>query len=732
MTDTVLVDIQPLANSDDWRPDVARLVLPALVAGGLGLIFVSEAMHWPADADYLGLLIIVLAVASFALMGRAYVLALWGATLGMVAVCWLALWRFPAQVDISILVLPLTLAGLLLGSHSALLMTGLVSFVILAGQPYLMPEQTVRASSLIVVWGSTIFMTATLGVIDQTMISLQANHQRMSQLLEEVRDSRLELKQTEADLIQANTQLARLSDRLSAMYQIAEEARQAKEEFVANVSHELRTPLNMIIGFAQVIGSNPDAYETPLAPAVLADIDVILRNAKHLASLVDDVLDLSQAETQNASLVKEAIALDEILGEVLVAVRPLFESKKLALTLSVPSRLPVLFCDRTRIRQVLLNLLSNAGRFTEHGGVVVAAEESGNEIVVRVADTGPGIHKENQQRIFEPFQQADSSLRRRFGGTGLGLSISKRFVEMHGGRMWLDSTVGQGSTFYFTLPLPQDVLDGADSPLRWVSREYEYRARDRRSLAAPANPRPRYVIVEQGHTLHKLLARALPDVDIVQTTSIEQAAAALAHSPAQALIVNDPVLSSGVSALPRQVTHLPYGTPAIACWAPGEEEAAQQLGVVQYLTKPVLQSDLKAALDPLVPLGATILIVDDEPDARQLYTRMLRSSTRRYRLLTANNGRRALTLLRERRPDVMLLDLFMPGMDGYSVLREKEQEPAISRIPVVIISAHDPVGSALVANRLLLVRSGGMTTRDVVRCLRMWADAAGPAKGEDD
>lgn len=722
----------PLPSYDDWRQDLATLLLPALTALGVGLILLSEAQRWPFEADVVGLLITLTAIAGYALITRSYRFGVWSMTLGLVAITLLAVYWFPVQLEMTMLALPLALATLLLGPASGLTAAVICSIVVLSWQTPPALVQASDASPLIVIWGSAALMSLSLRVVEQTMRSLEASHQRMSQLLEQVRDRSVDLKQTQADLLQANTQLARLSDRLNAMYHVAEESRRTKEEFVANVSHELRTPLNMIIGFAQVISKNPDAYQTPLPPAALADVDVILRNARHLASLVDDVLDLSQSEAQTSSLTKEPASLSEIVSEVMIAVRPLFESKRLSLAVSVPAHLPQLLCDRTRVRQVLLNLLSNAGRFTSEGGVTVAAEQKENEIIVRVTDSGPGISRENQQRIFEPFQQADASLRRRHGGTGLGLSISKRFVEMHGGRMWLDSTVGRGSTFFFALPLPREAPAQAENPARWVSPEFEYRIRVRRSHIAPPDPRPRYVVLEQGGALHKLLSHVLPDAEIAPASSIGQAMADLRQSGAQALIINDATLLSGNPALLHQLADLPYGSLAIVCWAPGQDEAARQLGVVHYLIKPILQETLCAAIEPLAGTDATVLVVDDEPEALQLYTRMLRSVERRYRVLVANNGRRALSLLRERRPDVMLLDLVMPGMDGYSVLSEKQRDSAISQIPVIITSAQDPMGSLLLGNRITLVRGGGMSARDLITCIRTWGSSMVSGKQEGD
>ena len=181
----------------------------------------------------------------------------------------------------------------------------------------------------------------------------------------------------------------------------AEEARRSKEQFVANVSHELRTPLNMIIGFSEMAMYSPETYGPNIPQALLADLEIVLRNSRHLSSLIDDVLDLSQIDAGQMALMKELTTLGEIIAAVATAVRPLFNSKGLYLRTDIPRNLPPLHCDRIRIRQVLLNLLSNAGRFTEKGGVWVGARQEGNQIVVSVADSGPGIKADEAAKVFK-------------------------------------------------------------------------------------------------------------------------------------------------------------------------------------------------------------------------------------------------------------------------------------------------------------------------------------------
>jgi signal transduction histidine kinase/CheY-like chemotaxis protein len=562
-----------------------------------------------------------------------------------------------------------------------------------------------------------------LTVTQWSLIGYEQARRRM----EEASEQRVELKQIQQDLIQANRELARMSDRLKAMHQVAEEARRAKEEFVANVSHELRTPLNMIIGFSEMITQSPQIYGR-LPPALLADITAIQRNSQHLARLVDDVLDLSQAEAGRMTLSKEWTSLQEIIEPAASTVRALFESKALSLEVEIPPDLPPLFCDSTRIRQVVLNLLSNAGRFTDQGGVCIKAWKEKNSIVASVSDTGPGIPLKSQEKIFEPFQQLDGSIRRRHGGSGLGLSISKRFVEMHEGQMWLESEVGRGTTFYFSLPfntsLPAILTDKGVK--RWFSPYDQYQARTRRSKAPAPDVIPRWVVLEEGRTLQQQFDRYVHGVEIVSVRDARAAIHELNRSPAQALIVNAPSLEE-IPIPTSQLAHLPYGTPTVTCWVPEEDAAVRQLGVVHYLVKPITRQKLLSTLEGMGEGIESVLLVDDEPQVLQLFARMLSSAQRRYRVLRATSGQQALDLLRERGPDVMLLDLIMPGVDGFQVLQEKEQDPSIREIPVVVISSRDPTNKPIVSNALTITRSGGLSAPDLLACIQVVSEVLVPS-----
>jgi len=545
--------------------------------------------------------------------------------------------------------------------------------------------------------------------------------------LDDAREQRVELLQIQEDLVQANRELARLSDRLKVLQQVADEARQAKAEFVANVSHELRTPLNMIIGFSDVIIQNPQLYGGRLPAALLTDITAIRRNTEHLSNLVNDVLDLSQVEAGRMALSKEWVSIPEIIDSALSVVKGLFESKGLYIKMNISSSVPLVYCDPVRIRQVIINLLSNAGRFTDRGGVVITCQPSQDAITTSVRDTGPGISESDQKKIFEPFQQVDNSIRRRHGGSGLGLTISKQFVEMHGGHLWLESQLNIGTLIGFDLPLETEIDEAPiHNPAYQRSfipeDEIGYRLRSRSSKAPVSFIPPRFIVIENGKTLANLLNRYLPNVEVTRVSDPDQAITELNRSPAQLLILN--TSSDESDAIPSK---LPFSTPLIRCFVPGESDAARQLGVIDYLVKPVSITKLLNTIEKQYGAEAkTILVVDDEPDELHLFVRMLESMPTRHRILQATDGVRALSLIRNRKPDLILMDLVMPGMDGFQVLAEKSREPSINSIPVIVISARDPSGEPMIGNMLSVSQSGGFTVANLMDCLQSLSNVLSP------
>jgi signal transduction histidine kinase len=234
----------------------------------------------------------------------------------------------------------------------------------------------------------------------------------------------------------------------------AEKARNVKQIFVQNVSHELRTPLNLIIGFSETMVNAPDSYRSVnWTPDLRGDIECIYQNSQHLKALIDDVLDMAALENKKYEIVTAGMDLNAIVQEIVLISVASYKNKGLSLKADLGKTIPLIQADSTRVKQVILNLLSNALKYTKKGGVVVSTRKEDGNAVVSVKDTGIGIPPEDIERVFEAFYQVDKTSNREDSGTGLGLSISKQLIELHGGSMRIQSVLGTGTTVIFTLPL---------------------------------------------------------------------------------------------------------------------------------------------------------------------------------------------------------------------------------------------------------------------------------------
>lgn len=390
----------------------------------------------------------------------------------------------------------------------------------------------------------------------------------------------------------------------------------------------------------------------------------------------------------------------------------------------MPDALPEVYCDRTRIREVVLNLLTNAGRFTESGGVELHVRQDDGQIVVAVKDTGPGIADEDQQRLFKPFGQLDGSIRRRYGGSGLGLVISKRFVEMHNGKMWVESRLGEGATFSFTLPVDTPTMLERSATSYFIPG-WEFLQRTRPSQAPDPVVRPRLVVVERGDGMRRFLSRYLDEVEVVCFDALEAALTEMADVPTTALLINAAYAGKGLDAgldTDGLVERLPPGVPAIACAIQSTDQAARTMGQAAYLIKPVSREALLAALTEVVggetEKPHTVLVVDDEPDMLRLYGRILTESGRGYRVLRASSGHQAVAVLQHEHVDAVILDLVMPEMDGYAVLAYKQAQDGLRDIPVLLVSALDPSSRPFTSPALTVTCREGLGAPQILACIQ--------------
>ena len=436
---------------DQLAVEAMPVALVMLLIGGFVLAAEGERLFGLRDGFHPGLLLFLWSLLMWRVRSLSRLAAAWGLVLGLTAAVLFIVASEQASGALALLALATGAATLFISPLAgALTATAVTVFLVQGPGPFHLLSLGARVLTGIQVWGVVGLVWSAVRGLSSAIEWSWFSYERSLQLLEQARDRELQHRQTVADLADANLQLTRLNALARGLSEAADEARRAKEQFVANVSHELRTPLNMIIGFSEMILRASDSYGVQLPSALLADLTVILRNSQHLSGLIDDVLDLSQIEAGQMALTKEWVRFAEIAEAAAVAVRPLFDSKRLALQVNVPDDV-MIYCDRTRMREVLLNLLSNAGRFTEQGGAVVAAARSGLDILISVADTGSGIAPQDKARLFQPFQQVDGSIRRRFGGSGLGLSLAQSFIEQHQGMIDVDSRPGRTC---FTILLP--------------------------------------------------------------------------------------------------------------------------------------------------------------------------------------------------------------------------------------------------------------------------------------
>jgi signal transduction histidine kinase/CheY-like chemotaxis protein len=703
----------------DLRDRALTVCLVAVAVLGLLLLRVPASLLSVEHTLIGTFLVLSLVGVTFWVRSRSYLQAAWLLFLGCVAMLGLVLvgTRYPPLV--CLLILPVA-AGTILISIPAGLVTSFVFSAALLIWPGLFPgmDEGLTVITIAGIWIVEGALLMTLKPLVNTVQWAWRGYERSLESLEQARDYQQQLFETLEDLTEANVQLTRLNRLAQALRQAADNERRTKEQFVANVSHELRTPLNMIVGFCEMMLESPETYgDVPLPPTLLADLDVVLRNSQHLSDMVDDVLDLSQIEAGQMALVREHVAFEEIVTSAVTAVSPLFRSKSLTLDVEIATDLPSVFCDRIRIREVLLNLLSNAGRFTEIGGVTVKAWREQDDLVVSVTDTGPGIPEGKRERLFRPFEQLDATIRRRYGGTGLGLSISKSFVELHEGKVWVESQEGQGTTFFFRLPFAAPAPLG-DSYMRWVDPYNPYEPRSRPSRLPQVQIQPRWVVVEQGTSMQRILARHLEGIDFVPVTSLPAAMDALRETPSQALLVNELDVGAALAKLHDELTP-PYSIPVIICSVPGVEQAINGLGVSGYLVKPIAREVLLSALSHLARPVETVMLIDDEREALMLYRRMLSSADRPYRVLRARNGRQAIEILQQQLPDVILLDLMMPEMDGFEFLRLRKGT-AWEDVPVILISARDPLGHPIVSDALAVTVAGGLSVNQILTSIRMF------------
>jgi PAS domain S-box-containing protein len=458
-------------------------------------------------------------------------------------------------------------------------------------------------------------------------------------------------------------------ERSQALIKELQELDQLKSQFLANMSHELRTPLNSIIGFSRVILKGIDG---PVSDMQHQDLTAIYNSGQHLLGLINDILDLARIEAGKMELNFEEVKLGEMVNSVLSTAKGLVKEKPIHLVAKIPADMPTVRGDTMRVRQVMINLLSNASKFTDEGSITVESRvQTGPngkpEALINVIDTGPGISEDGQARLFRAFSQVDGSATRKTGGSGLGLSICANLVQLHGGRIGVTSTEGKGSTFWFTLPLfhqpleriPEDkkiILAIDDDPQvislyeRYLNTEGYYVV----PLTDPSKAKEKILEIKPYAVTLDIM---MPNIDgWTVLTSLK----------------SDPET--------RQV-------PVVICSIIEQTDKGFNLGASDYLVKPILEEDLVQAINKLNKNGdiREVLVIDDDLNDLRLIEKIL-TEHGHYKPTLAQGGRKGWQAINARPPQAIILDIFMPEMDGFTILEKLHENPDLREIPVLVVS----------------------------------------------
>ena len=658
-------------NLDDLRKQLTlRLVLLLLATAQLIILFYDSPVAFPTSMIFFWFSLTALSLVILRLRSDHHTLARHLLVWGTVAETILAMWLFPASW--------IPYVGLLLIFSNSLIVkwsefaTAVIIFLMALLLNNFSPGHAYDMSPLL---GMFILAVAIAVLAVRTLYTtldwVWQMHEQSKELLTTTRNQQGELRSLIKSLRIVNDIRERIEQELMIAHKEAQKAKTLKEQFAANISHELRTPLSIILGFSEVMYLSPEVYGAePLPPTLMRDISQIYRNSRHLLDMIDDILDLSRFEIVGFTLKKESTNLANLINEAAIIVNNLFEkSEDVTLMVDVAPNLPLIDIDQTRIRQVLLNLLNNAHRFTKIGEVTIFAQQVDNNILIQVQDTGPGISEDDVAVIFTEFYQVDYSLSRSHGGAGLGLAICQRFVQAHDGRIWVESEVNNGSTFSFTLPID----------LTQVEHTHLYRTPFPEQKIKEFQPC--LLLVESDPQVSNLVARYLDEYEVVVVENVVDLAAQADMRHPFAILYN---VQPGQQVDSDACAHIV--TPIIECSLPSQAWIASSLGAVASLTKPINFEKLNEYIAQLGPMH-DILVIDDNPGVCQLVQRRLAGGHGRYTIHIAYEGRTALHIMQQHPPDLVILDLIMPEMDGFEVIEAMHADPELVDLPVILLTA---------------------------------------------
>jgi GAF domain-containing protein/DNA-binding response OmpR family regulator len=501
-------------------------------------------------------------------------------------------------------------------------------------------------------------------------------------------DKQIELVSTFADQAAIAIENVRLFEEIQDKSRQLEEASKHKSQFLASMSHELRTPLNAIIGITEMLLEDAREFkrEDELEP-----LDRVLLAARHLLALINDILDLSKIEAGRMELHLESFSLVPLIEDAAKTVEPMATKNANRIVIDCPSDLGTIHADQTRFRQALLNLASNANKFTENGTVTIAARpqqvDGRDWITIAVTDTGIGMTEEQMGRLFQEFSQADASTSRKYGGTGLGLAISRHFCRLMGGDITAESRPGEGSTF--TIRLPR-IVESVETLLTQGPSEGRPEP-EVRTIAEDAEE-PLILVVDDDATVRELVVRHLERAGFAAVAARGgQEGLRLVRELRPAAVTLDIMMPDldgwTVLAAIKGDPEL-AGIPVVLMSIVDQKNRGYALGAADYLVKPVDRAKLVETLRNICGASAgRVLLVDDDEVVRRSVRQALEPPG--WKVTEAENGRVAVDSLTAGRPDVIILDLMMPTMDGFEFMDQLRGRPDWREIPVVVITAKD-------------------------------------------
>lgn len=528
------------------------------------------------------------------------------------------------------------------------------------------------------------------------------------------------LEQTVAD---RTGELKQALDDAEVAREQAQEANRTKSAFLANMSHELRTPMNAIIGYSEMLLEEAaDTGETWME----ADLNKILSSARHLLQLINDILDLSKIEAGKMSVFLEPVDISQTVKDVAATIEPLVAKNRNTFVLECPSGVGTMRTDLTKLRQTLFNLLSNACKFTEEGRIGLHITRSTDGMVsFEVSDTGIGMEPRQLEKLFGEFVQADASTTRKYGGTGLGLAISRKFCRMLGGDISVESTPGKGSKFTATLPV--EAKEPAPESESDAPPVEEAGAQPAPGEAQPVTggTRGTLLVIDDDPNSRDLLRRMLEREGFAVLTAASGAEGLeMARAKHPDLITLDVMMPSMDGWAVLSVLKSDPETekiPVVMMTMVDDRPMGFALGATEYLTKPLEKSRVLDAISRCVAREADdILVVEDDAMAADIVLRTLGEAG--YRSRHARNGREALHMIREARPALVVLDLMMPEMDGFSLLEAlKKEGVGFAAIPVVVLTAKDlsPSEREVLSGRVLdTLRKGAGQRENLLDVIR--------------